>query len=224
MLRQPSTPTWLPRRRRTRGLTTATGPRPMSATNSRTGTPTCGAARPIPCARRMLTSMSATSWRVVRSTVRIGRLRLLSTAASESRTVTIRLGRPRAPPSPLMRRAGRRLVTASGPEPAAGFARLWQKDQACPSWTAVDACSWSLRGTATGSAHPRDVFLSARRGNSLPGPPSMPADALRSAIGSGRRRRSRRPRAPGSQRPRRGTRRPERLPRRGRAGRAACPL
>src|SRR5205823_2546916 len=91
-------------------------------------------------------------------TVRIGRLRLTSTAASESRTVTIRLGCPRTPPSPLIRPAGRRLVTASGSEPAGGFARWWQTGQAYPSWTAVDACSWSLRGTATGSAHPPGTY------------------------------------------------------------------
>src|SRR5579864_335988 len=123
MLRQPSVPTWLPRRRRIRGLMTASGSSPMSITTTRSGVPIWGAAKPIPLDRRMLANMSATNCRIARSTRRILRLRRRRMPASASRRVTIRRERARTPRSLRTRPPRGRGLTDAEATPGPGPTR-----------------------------------------------------------------------------------------------------
>src|SRR5579883_1256750 len=95
MLRQPSGPTCTPHRRRRRGLTSAMGPPPASATSTRSGTPICGAASPTPRARRMVAVKSAINPRIASVTDGTGPLRVRSTSAPGPPRMTIGRARPR---------------------------------------------------------------------------------------------------------------------------------
>src|SRR5579864_55768 len=96
-LRQPSSATSAPERRRSRGFTSASSPRPVSARITRSGTPIWTAASPTPSACRIVTAMSAMSRWIDASTWGTARLRRRSTAPAASVTVTMRRTRPRGP-------------------------------------------------------------------------------------------------------------------------------